>query len=558
MRTSRPLALLAIVVGAVTIRLSPLASYLYWGADVGEYFAVLRGLATTGHVSTEYAGWGVTYPYFPGMFFVQGALADLAPLDLATVVALLVPVLGALAVLPVFLLGARITGEAKVGLFAAAFVAVAMPHAYSTSHTAPSTLGDLLALASVLLFARVPRDPRAFVPAVLVSGALVLTHHLATYFLVVIVVVALALQGFLRARPAAGARREAATLGAFLVATFAFWFGYATTFRDSILRDVAVNPWWLFPAAFLAGLALLAGAVRLRRRLVWSYRPRLPRLRRRGALYAGTLAFVVGLMAYGAVVRVPGTAIQLPASALVLFAPLYALLALSASGRRFADFLRDGHVVNGAILALVLSAAFGSVAAPHVIIPYRHVEYLVAFLGILAGIGLFRMLDLVSPAGLRRSGVVAIAGALLIGNALVAIPPPEGFVGWNEGARPPALDAAYWSRAYVDGLLAADHRASSIAFGFGGVDATWDATRTPFLADNYTAARDGFLQVRAPSGVRDVAFVWLDDDMERGVQLFPWEPAVPMGSAAVAKFSEAPFVKVFDNGYAQIFWLGPT
>src|SRR3990172_7082161 len=172
MRTSPPLALLAIVVGAVTIRLSPLVSYLYWGADVGEYFAVLRGLVATGHVSTEYAGWGVTYPYFPGMFFVQGALADLAPLDLTTVVALLVPVLGALAVLPVFLLGARITGEAKVGLFAAAFVAVAMPHAYSTSHTAPSTLGDLLALASVLLFARVPRDPRAVLPAILVSGAL--------------------------------------------------------------------------------------------------------------------------------------------------------------------------------------------------------------------------------------------------------------------------------------------------------------------------------------------------------------------------------------------------
>lgn len=556
MRTSRPLALLAIVVGAVTIRLSPLASYLYWGADVGEYFAVLRGLVATGHVSTEYAGWGVTYPYFPGMFFVQGALADLAPLDLATVVALLVPVLGALAVLPVFLLGARITGEAKVGLFAAAFVAVAMPHAYSTSHTAPSTLGDLLALAGVLLFARVPRDPRAVVPAILVSGALVLTHHLATYFLVVIVLVALALQGLLRARPAAGGRREAATFGAFLVATFAFWFGYATTFRDNILRDVNVDPWWLIPAAFPAGLALLAGIVRARRRIAWSYRPRLPRLRRSVALYAGTLAFVLGLVAYANVANVPGTAIRLPTSALVLFVPLYALLALSSSGRRFVDFVRDGHVANGAVLALVLSAAFGAATAPHVIIPYRHVEYLVPFLGILAGVGLFRMLDLASAAGRRRSGVVAIAIALLAASALVAIPPPDVFVGWNEGTRAASLDAAYWSRAHVDGLLAADHRASSIAFGFGGVDATWDATRAPFLAGNYTAARDGFLRVRSPSGVRDVAFVWLDDDIERGIQLFPWEPAVPMSPSAVAKFSDAPFVKVFDNGYARIFWLG--
>ncbi|MGQ0797168.1 MAG: hypothetical protein ACT4OI_04780 [Methanobacteriota archaeon] len=555
MKRSGVFALLAILASGITIRLSPLIDYLFWGADIGEYHAILRDLAATGYVSTAYAGWGATYPYFSGVFLLQVAAVDVGGLETGVVLNLLVPVLGAFVILPVFLLGARISGEAKVALFAAAFVGVAMPQAYSTSHTAPSTLGALLALSALLVFARIPRDPRAVVPALLVSAALVVTHHLAMYFLLILLVVSIALRGLLRARPVEGARRETLVLGAVVALTFAFWFGYATPFRDGILHDVDVDPWWLILAAFPVGLTFLAALVRARRRLPWRFRPRLPHLRGLVGLYVGTLAFILLLMAYGVVAGVPGTSVRLPPSVIVFFAPLFALLALSASGRRFTDFTRDGHVANGPILALVLSMAFGAAAAPRVIIPYRHVEYLVVFLGVMAGIGLFRMLDLGAVLLRNRAGALAAIGVLLVANGLAASPPPEIAVGWNEGGRAQALDAAYWSRSYVNGLLAADHRASTYAFGFGGINATWDASRSPFVADTFSEARDGLVDVRSPSGVKDVTFVWIDADMQRGVQLFPWEPAVPMGAEAIANFSEAPFMKVFDNGYARIYWI---
>lgn len=120
---------------------------------------------------------------------------------------------------------------------------------------------------------------------------------------------------------------------------------------------------------------------------------------------------------------------------------------------------------------------------------------------------------------------------------------------------PQAVDAAYWSRLHVEGLLAADHRASTLAFGFGSTDGTWDATRSPFLAETFTDARSGLLGVRSPSGVRDVGYVWIDRDTERGVQLYPWETALAMTPAAVAKFSDSPFLKVYDGGYARIYWI---
>src|SRR2546428_11745187 len=102
MRKSTALGLAAIALGSISVRLSPLWSFVYWGSDTGEYFSIFRTLVRTGHVSTPYYGWGITYPYFPGMFFVQAGLSNLGGVDVLTVLNLLVPIFGALAVGPMF------------------------------------------------------------------------------------------------------------------------------------------------------------------------------------------------------------------------------------------------------------------------------------------------------------------------------------------------------------------------------------------------------------------------------------------------------------------------
>ena len=52
-----------------------------------------------------------------------------------------------------------------------------------------------------------------------------------------------------------------------------------------------------------------------------------------------------------------------------------------------------------------------------------------------------------------------------------------------------------------------------------------------------------------------MTYVWLDVTETQGVELRVWQPAVPMSPAAVAKFTESPFVKVYDDGYAQVYWI---
>ncbi len=556
MRRSTALALAAIVFAAIAIRLSPLLTSLYWGADFGEYFGILRFVSVRGMLPTHYAGWGTTYPSFPGMFLAQDAVLGLAGLGLPVVESLVVPILGALAVLPVFLISQELLRDDRVALFVAAFVAGVMPHVYATSHTAPATLGDLLAFTTLLLVLRLRRDPRVLLPLALVTPALVMTHHLSTYFVILMVLGGLLLRGLLRPFAwDAGAKREVGYAGFLLVITFAYWFGYATPFRDNILVDVNVSPWWILFVAFGALLLLLALVVVARRRATWRYRPRYPGLRYSVAMFGLALAFVVGLAAATILGAVPGTSVALPPLVLVDFAPLLVLLAFSSAGRKFFDFLRDGTAISAWFLALSASAILGSVVATRVLIPYRHVEYLIVPVGILAGVGFFHLLDLATLSRARRAAAIVAGCALLLGNFAFAIPPPSFVAGWNEATQPVAMDGVYWARGHVSGLVAADHIASTNLFGFGGVNATWDSTAAPFFAATWADARPGLVDVPAPSGIENVTYVWIDQIEIHGVELRVEQPAVPMSLAAIAKFNDSPFVKVYDDGYAQVYWV---
>ena len=555
MRGSAAVGLMGLAFASIAVRLSPLWSFVYWGSDTGEYFAIARTLIRTGHVATTYDGWGVTYPFFPGMFFLQAGLVQIGGLDLPTVLNLLVPSLGALAVLPLFLLAIRVSDDVRVALFAAAVLAGAIPHVYTTAHAAPATLGDLLALGGLLLFLRLRTDARAAVPLFLVAGALIATHHLSLYFFALMVLGTILVRGLVCLwRWTRGSRREVAFTATLLVGTFAYWFGYATTFRDYILPDVSIRPWWAVPLLFAAGLALLIGLVYARARSRWRYRPRYPDLRFRGVAYGAAIGTILVFGIISVFVGVPGTTFRVPAAGLLYFVPLVLLISFSAVGRKFLDFCARGLDTTGWLALLLGSAGAGIVFAPRVLIPYRHMEYLLVPFAILAGAGFFQLLDLAGLRGRSRTVAIAAVALVLAGNALAGIPPASTLAGWREGTLPAALDAAYWGRDHASGLIATDHQGSTTLFGFGGLNATWDRARAAFSNPDWDP-RD-FSGIDSPSGKKDGTFVWIDRDMEAGVRLTPWETAAPMSPGAIAKFDEAPFVKVFDNGYGRFYWIG--
>src|SRR3990170_4147296 len=372
MRRSTACALAGILLLALFLRLLPLTRFLYWGADFGEYHRITSQLLADGYVSLDYRGWGTAYPYFPGMHVVQaaGVAAGLSPLT------------------------------------AAAFLAVTLPHVYTTAHAIPASLGDLFFATGLLGLLGMRRDARWLLVLVPVTAALVVTHHLSAYFLIVAAALAFLLRIAVAARATPRAwKREASYLTFLVVASTAYWTFYATPFQRQIFPQVQFVPWWLLLAAFAAAVPVLYGIHLLRPRWRWRYSPRYPSQARAVRLLAVGTAAVFAFLSAVLVVGIPGTTIRLPWEVVPGVAALLVLFAFSAAGRRLADFHESGMDVTGWFLAFGLSAALGMILASTVLVPYRHMQVLMWPVAIFAGLGATCVL------GARQSGRGKLAAA---------------------------------------------------------------------------------------------------------------------------------------------------
>ncbi|MGI0132555.1 MAG: hypothetical protein ACREDK_05620 [Thermoplasmata archaeon] len=566
----------ALLLAVVFIALEPLLTFSLFGSDTGEYYRLTTDLIATGHlpIGGAYTGWGSAYPDFPGLFLLSGGVAGAlgaTPLSALTVA---VPAVSALSTLPLFLLFRRIVPHDRVAILGAGFATFAMPRMFSLAHPAPLGPGDFLVVAALWMFVEGRRDVRWYLPLTLSAAALIVTHHLSSYFFAVSALgglVALELW-----RPGAWSRRfptrELLFTGAFLLATLAFWIGYAVDFSGVL----AVGTYGLPPTAVEAGLmvagpiiVVLAGAlVHVRRgRARASVRPfvRLPSdgsvVRDLAIVLVAEMVGVAALL----VVALPGTQQTTSVWAIVYFLPLLIAIPCAAGTRRLVAFNRLGPLAVTWLLAIGLSAIFALATNNLLLEPSRHPEYLLIPMGLLIALGLGRAL---ARLGDRAGRPAVIAGALAVvvllgANAAIAYPPPSDFGGFQEGLTHP--DAAMWLWAGV-GLpagttLASDHRLSSMFFGFDGLPATWDSTPALFTGSSRTVALGELASVQAPHAgeVRPINAVAVDATMlDVGVALDPNQLAAPMSPAAVQWLGEPPFVPVYENGASTIYWVdGP-
>src|SRR5207244_2637086 len=256
------------------------------------------------------------------------------------------------------------------------------------------------------------------------------THHLSVYFFLLMVLGTIIVQGLARPwRWTAGVKREVAYAGVLLAGTFTYWLAYATTFREFILTDVDIRPWWAILVLFGLGLLLLGAIVYARTRIAWRYRPMYPGLRHRGTAYASAVGVILILGIVSVLFGVPGTTFRVSPEGLLYFVPLVLLISFSAPGRKFLDFDSEGLAPNAWLVVLLGSALVGIAVAPRVLVPYRHMEYLVVPFGILSGVGFVRLLDLGTVRGRLRAAAGMAIGLVFIANALPRVPlpsPPAG------------------------------------------------------------------------------------------------------------------------------------
>lgn len=550
MKKSSGFALLSLALLAVYVRLEPLSRYLYWGADFGEYFLISQLLAQGSPLPDPYLGWGVAYPEFPGLG-VLNAAASWAGIPFEAAALLVVPILASLIVVPVYLVGRYMTGREGPALLAAAVVAVALPHVYPTSHAVPGALGDLMFATGLLFLLRLRGDARMAVPLALLALALVPLHHLSSFFLIICTFLVAFLRVALRGAPFAEIRRETAFLGLLVVANVIHWTAFTSGFRAFL--GFGTVPWWATAGLLLALPVSLYPVARLRRRLRWRYAPSFPSPSRSVRVAALAALSLVLFLVAAHYLAVPGTTVRVSSTSLLFAAPPLALLLFAAPGRKVLDFLPGGGAVTSWFLALNLSWILGAFLAPAFLIPYRHMEYLTLSLALFAGVGAWRLVHASGPG--RRLLVGALLGLVVLA-AATAIPPREALGNHFEGTRPQGMNVVQWASGRVAGVTATDHRVSSTLFGLGGVRATWDTAALALHASSFEEAREEMRWVvELAGGPARVDFVLLDRDLIQGATLHPWDPADPLSPEALTKFRDAHYLKLYDDGYSQLYWL---
>ncbi|MGI0070780.1 MAG: hypothetical protein ACRECT_01705 [Thermoplasmata archaeon] len=570
------LFLLALALVLVAVALEPYLSYAVFGSDSGEYYRLTATLLSTGHlpIGAAYGGWGSAYPDFPGIFLLAGAGGAGLGLSPLTALTVIIPVVAVLSVFPLFLLFRRLYPHDMVALLAAGLASAAMPRLFSIAHPAPLALGDLLAVAGLWMFVESRRDQRWFLPLALSSGALIITHHLSTYFFLVGALGGLLLLEFWR--PGLWSRRfptrEFVFLGASLTATFLFWFYGTTSFVSKVVlpafpASVAATPGEAFVVLEGVGLGAVVVAallLRLRRARFPVLRPwvRLPTDRSLVRDYVVLLVGIFGGIAVLLRVALPGTTQTTSLAAILWFVPVLGIAVFASGSRRALSPARLGPFGVAWLGALALMAvvtlaagglpgtAFGDYSAA--IPASRFAEYLMIPLSLLAAVGLARLVVRARDHAGRRAFLAACLGVVLLlaANAAIVYPPQSDLGGFEEGLT--HGDAALWMWVGLTeprtAVVASDHRLSSMIFGVDGNPATWDSTPALFTGTNWTAAVSELQSSPAPITSEPIDLVVVDSVMYGGVALNPSAEALPLSAAAIAWFGGLPFVLLYENG----------
>lgn len=574
------------MIGGMLMRLAPLLEFSLWGSDWGEYYGLVDGLVRTGAHQGTSVGWGRAYVDFTGLFDLSAAIVLLTGVGTPDTMTLVVPCVSAISCLLVACIVLRLGGGPWGSLVAAGVLALSFPVVYTNSHPVPGALGSVLLLAVLLVYIMgdawrrdeevdAPRPMVLYVLLILLLFTLVITHHLSLFFGIMI----LGLAYLVRSAMVVGPEPQRSfwglwSLTAGLALATVYWLLIADTFKEEVMVDLAGYPGWAMMAMAWAGLVALvvlgrvlsARVERPPRLLFWGPSLLVPSV---VVYFIAAIAVVLAVAFFG----FPGTEIPLGATMVAYVLPTVIVFSLLVGSTDHVLRVNGGYVMVAWIAAVGLSFILASLAHSRVLIPYRHVPYLVDASAVLMGVGavhLHRMLS--RPEGrvqrprVGRAVLATAATAMVVLLALTAYPPKEVMGNFQEGTKESELGASLWVRGGLpwpgaeledtsSGAVATDHRMSSMVFGIGEAMATWDTAGPALLGEPRPSLWKSLDDVDTPNGDRPVTVVVISEDLRTGAALSQVEGPEPIDGVAWDKFFEPPFVKIYDGGDVWVLYV---
>ena len=537
-----------------------------WGSDSGEYLYLTRHLISNGKMLTDgYIGWGRAYPDFQGMQLLAGSVSLLTQIDYSNSLLWFIPLMSALAIPTLFMIGKKLVGFTPA-IFGCAFYSVTFAVVFANSHAMPGGLAETLGFVllyswikglesdNILRVDQIKRNPWSWIVAISFL-ALLITHHF-TLLLIISGMV-----GVLIIEIAAGNRKNAEsgimTIGLLSLAISFYWLVYAKSFKKMLDESAFSSVSDSFPVTGILVMIPLLSLI-----VLWAVKDylRLPiikeNLTKKKLLQRILIAFAISFTGILLILwkGVPGTIAPLQAGEYqalpyLIVNVLWMSLAVNIS---LVNAQKNGWLVWGWIVPILSLATIGAISGSHLLIAYRHAPYLLAPLALMSGVG-FRYLIIGFEAS-KRPAIASLFVVLFLGCAIGAYPPPAVMGGFQEGTNEDELDAILWTQfTEKDALVVSDHRLSSLTFGLTETNASWENGDLVITGGTEEAVDAGKSLSTPQAGVKQVSYVMLSEEMQKGVALLQWDPAEELTGKAKTKFTNnEEFPIWFDNGDTSI------
>ena len=179
-----------IIITSVAILIRSIPAYLNaaWGNDFGIYYGLTNSFIETKSIINSYDGWGNSYQYFPVLYMITGITHWITGIQVFSLLPKIAPIFGGLTVFILYFIAYELFQDRFIALLSSILLSVATFHVYQTSHAAPLTIGHFFMLLSIYFFIKYRDNKKMFLPLILSTVLLILSHHFTTYFYLISII----------------------------------------------------------------------------------------------------------------------------------------------------------------------------------------------------------------------------------------------------------------------------------------------------------------------------------------------------------------------------------
>ena len=383
---------------AIIIRSIPGWVYAAWGCDFGIYSGITNSVITSNQLFPAYSGWGSSYNEFPVLYAINAFAHWITGIDIVTLMPKLVPIFGGLTILIYYFLIWELTKNKKIAILASLLLAVLPFHVNQLSHASPLTIGHFFLLLSIYLFIKFRQSFSYLIPLFISTSLLIMSHHFSTFIYIISLSFIIFFENFYQEKWTVTIKRDIFIIIITSGLAFVYWATVATTVYNSFMN----NGFTIGPIAFKSNLVIVLfyiffftslGFIWLKRKKNLFIGKEKKRQTQRESFNIFIIAFVIclSLLIIFSFIKIPSLDFSFNPISIIWAMPLLIVISLGVAGFRHTRFIKNGFLIRGWILGLIILFLYGIIAnfiGSSSIYPHRLLEYMMYPLALIAVYGI--------------------------------------------------------------------------------------------------------------------------------------------------------------------------